>query len=326
MTVAALFSLSACNYAVKIPDPVATGNKEQIISEKNFTRILETTKNALATADKTLDSNALGERIGAVARVQRSAQYALKKNMGDKYHLPSLIIDSKTTPITAGTDFPRVIGNVNQPNEQQNFQTLNLWVQENARMPYALWGQTYLFPDVKIPKLKAKLTDTKTIRQAEKYVADPAKILPAYVAYLNSGENKDPKFNSGDPIYTQIKQQREQLRSALGELAGVDTISSPADFGYQMLPTEDGGAIFVGAIRYDVVVTRSKEGAILRLKGEIGALASGKADSQIDVKKKLTASYSILASFYLPPKSATDKTIQVTGATAPTLVSVTNEE
>ncbi|XCB30669.1 hypothetical protein RQN30_04625 [Arcanobacterium hippocoleae] len=189
-------------------------------------------------------------------------------------------------PISAGTEFPRVAASVNQPTEKQNFQTMSIWVQESARAAYTLWGQTYLFPDLKIPKLKSNLTDVKTIRKAEKYLTDPAQLLNSYTAYLNSGEQKEPKFNESDPIFTQIKEQREQLKNALGQLAAVQTGAAVGDKGFQLVPAEGGGAILTGEIKYNVVVERSDENATLRLKGEIGALASGSADQpQVDVKK-----------------------------------------
>lgn len=320
-------SLSACATSETLPTPSTTGITEPIVSKTNFAQVLQEAKTDLSAGDKALDANALGARIGGAARAQRSAQYALKKILGDKYELPAIVIDSDAAPISAGTDFPRVAASVNQPNDQQNFQTLSVWVQSSARAQYGLWGQTYLFPDLEIPKLKANLTDVKSIASADQYAADPTKVLAAYAEYLNSGEQKQIKFNADDPIFTQVKEQRTQLKNALGDLADVQTPAVPDEQGYQLIPTENGGAILTGALRYNVVVTRSKEDATLRLKGEIGALVAGKADqAQVDVKKKLTATYLLLASFYIPPKETKDGVVEVIGATAPTLLSVGNEE
>ena len=327
LTAVLTISLSACAPSEEVPAPTTAGITEPIVSETNFTKVLESAKADLAAGDKALDAKVLGARIAGAARAQRSAQYKLKQILGDKYELPAIVIDPKATPITAGTDFPRTAASVNEPNQQQNFQTLSIWVQDSPRAQYTLWGQTYLFPDLQIPKLKANLTDVKTIAGAEKYASDPDGVLVAYTEYLNSGEQKQVKFVADDPIFTQVKEQRAQLKSALGELAEVQTPAAPDETGYKLIPTEDGGAIITGAIKYSVMVTRSKDDATLRLKGEIGALGSGKADdAQIDVKQKLTASYSLLASFYLPPRDAKDATVQVIGATAPTLISVGNEE
>ncbi|WP_353065006.1 hypothetical protein [Arcanobacterium hippocoleae] len=326
LTATAIFSMSACAQNTHFPEPVAAGIAEPIVNTGNFAKILSGAKQELNAADAALDANLLGKRINGVMKFQRSGQYQLKKILGDKYLLPAVIIDSDAVPISAGTEFPRITGNVNQPGKTQNFQTLSIWVQENARAPYQLWGQTYLFPDLKIPKLESKLTDTKSILDPAKYVAAPQELVSAYTAYLNSGTPGTPKFNEADPIFTQIKSQREQLTAALGELAQVETPAIASEQGFKMVPTADGGAILSGAIQYNVIVTRAKENATLRLKGEIGALAAQNgANPQVDVKTKLTASYSLLASFYLPPKNAKSKVVQVIGATAPTLISVTNE-
>ncbi|MDY5584176.1 MAG: hypothetical protein SPG61_00075, partial [Arcanobacterium sp.] len=204
-------------------------------------------------------------------------------------------------------------------------QTLNVWTQGSARENYKLWGQAYLFPGLELPALKSNLDDTAGYPEVDlaKYAADPSALLDNYAKFLNGAESK-VKFAENDAIQEQIKTQKDRLTKAVSDLAAVSINSTASKNGYKVIPTEDNGFIVVGEIDYQLSVDRKDEEATLRLRGEIGALGTGKADGVLDVKKKLTAKYSLLTAFYVPAAGA-DAKVQVIGAASPTLLAVTNE-
>ncbi|MDY5584482.1 MAG: hypothetical protein SPG61_01635 [Arcanobacterium sp.] len=317
--------LSACASEAALPKPVIDRSVETIVDEAKFADLLTSVKKSVEAADSANTVKELGANVAGPIRTQREAQYKLKSILGDSYKLPSIVIDPEATLIASGTAYPRTVATIAAPTGDQNFQTLNVWNQASVRENYKLWGQAYLFPGLDLPALKSNLDDTAGYPEVDvaKYAADPAALLENYAQYLNGAEAK-VKFAEDDAILTQITAQKDRLTKAVADLATVSIKSAASKNGFKVIPTEDNGLIVVGEVDYQLSVDRQDEEATLRLRGEIGALGTGKADGVLDVKKKLTAKYSLLTAFYVPA-AGSDAQVQVIGAASPTLLSVTNE-
>lgn len=311
----------------EVPQPKAKTVAEEIVSAESYAEYVKTAAEGLKTADAAKNSSKLGARFGAPMVAMRAANYKLQAIYGTSYKMPALVLDEKATPVVSGTSFPRTLATVTQPTADVNFPTLSIWKQANARANYQLWGQTFLLPGLDIPALKGQLADGDSAQAADAttLLADPAQVLKQYVTYSNSGKMGAVKFNADDEVYKQIAAQRTALKEAVGDLATVATSTAAGKNGYVVAPTENGGVVLMGELAYAVTVTRKDADSTLRLGNQIAALVNKKAEGTVDVKKKLSASYQMLLTFYIPPKSAGGE-VQVIGATSPILTNVTNAE
>ncbi|WP_124055234.1 hypothetical protein [Arcanobacterium ihumii] len=326
--VTAMLALSACSANLEPPAPSASKAVEIIISEDSYKKIAGEVKKNVAEADAALDVNKLGNRFGEPIRQYREARYRLKKILGDGYKMPPVVVDEKAVPVSSGAAFPRTLMTVAAPTEQQNLPSLTVWSQTDARAQYQLWGQVQIFPDAQAPKLKASLSNQtgKLVDDPTKFAVDPNSVINGYVEYNKSRQITSIPFSAGDPLFTQISKQQDSLAQAIADNGTVQTNFAPGSHGIQAVSTEDGGLLIVNEMAYSLYLNKTKPGAIVKLRSDIGAMFSQDANNAVvDVDKPVVAQYSVLVAFYVPPKDAKDKTVKVLGASVPTLLAVTKE-
>ncbi|MFC5369784.1 hypothetical protein [Arcanobacterium bovis] len=325
---ASALMLSACASQTEPPAPASAKVAEAVVAKETFSKIAAEVNKNIAEADAAADANKLGARIGDRLRRDRDARYRLKRVLGNSYNIPPVVVDEKAVPVSSGAAFPRTIMAVAAPNNQQNLPSLTIWNQLNARDQYHLWGQVQIFPGVQAPKLKASLTNQtgKLTDDPKKYAVDPNAVINAYVEYNKSRQLTTVPFSAGDPLFTQISKQQDNLAQTIGDNGTVQTHFAAGPEPVQAVATEDGGILIVNELAYSVYVAKTKEGATLKLRGDIGAMFSQDANNAIvDVDKPVVAQYSALIAFYVPPQNAQDKTVKVLGASVPTLLSVSKE-
>ncbi|MBM7825825.1 hypothetical protein JOD55_001652 [Arcanobacterium pluranimalium] len=320
--------LSACTSQAQPPAPSSVKVAETVVANETFNKIAAEVKKNIAEADAATDANKLGGRVSDPIRQYRDAHYRLKRVLGDAYKIPPIVIDDKAVPVASGAAFPRTVMTVAPANNVQNLPSLTIWTQVNARAQYQLWGQVQIFPDIQAPKLKASLTNQtgKLTDDPKKYAADPNTLINAYVEYNKSRQLTSVPFSAGDPLFSQISKQQDKLAQTIADNGMVQTNFAAGSHGIQAVATEDGGLLVVNELAYSVYVSKTKAGATLKLHREIGAMFSQDANNAVvDVDKPVTAQYSVLVAFYVPPQNAEDKTVKVLGASVPTLLAVSKE-
>ena len=319
-------TLTACASETTLPEPKVQKTAEYVFEQDKFTSIAKQAQTAIEKADTQLDKTLLQDRVAGLVLSQREAQYELKKIVGANYILPSIGISPDATIIASGKQFPRSLATITEPNDAQNFQTLQLWSLDAPREALKLWGQVYLFPGLDVPSLKSNLSNVAgySKNDAKKYLATPDEVSAAYVKYLTTGETAGTSFTADDNVYIAVKTQKDRFATAVADLGSVALQASARENVYRTVPTENGGMIALTEITYDLSVTRQDEEATLRLRGDIGAWAANESGAAVDVKDVLTATYGIQVAFYIPASGSKEK-VKVIGAGSPTLSAVSNE-
>lgn len=215
--------------------------------------------------------------VSPVLKAQREAEYNLAK-ITETTVPTSIALDPKEATMASGTAFPRTLMAVDVSKTPRGIGTIAVWQQASARQNYQLWYLIDMFPSP--PKIEIVNTQNSKEGYLEndpsQYAVDPATVLDAYAAYATSREMGDVAFNENDPLFTQTAKQASDLNQALNQLGEAKLAFSVPNQDIRAVSTKDGGLIVVGEVRYDMTVTRTKDGATLKLGSLIGALGEGK--------------------------------------------------
>ncbi|WP_311777395.1 hypothetical protein [Trueperella abortisuis] len=324
--VAVLTLLGGCTSEAAIPSPTSGNAAQVLVPDARYAQIAAVAEEGVAAADASLNADDLGSRVGGPAKTYRTAQLKLESLLGDSYSLDPLLVDANATPVSSGTAFPRTMMTVVPPRDGKNLTSLSVWSQDSARGNYYLWGDVSLFPGVDAPTIVSQLNDVVGFPNvdAADYAVDPNEVLAAYVAYNGTRTQQSIAFEAEDPLFRQIANQQDTFVQSLGDLGTAATDFSVGEAGLRGVSTDNGGLVIVGEMRYSIRITKTADGAKLRIGGQIGALHSGSGDNAtLEIDYQGVANYSTTVAFYVPPAGA-DGTVRVIGSAEPTLISVEN--
>lgn len=319
--------ISGCK-KTEVLQPVTTNAEEAIVTPEQYERIAQTTIDELEAADGALDASQLAQRLMDPILAQRTAQYKLK-SLKDDVEIGSIVIDPKATPLSSGTEFPRGLLSYSPPVEGQNQRTLTAWQQDSARSNYKLWGQVVLFPSADLPKITSALSSSQGYSQKDSgsYLADPSGVTAAYAQYLQTQELGEVKFKEGDELFSGLKSQLDSLKETIGDFGEVSLSVADSGVAPIVVNTSDGGAVVFGEIKYHTTYKTKNANRPIVLKETAEALMhSGdkeKTSVEIAENSPLTASYSVVVAFYVPPTAG--ENVQVIGASSNVLYSATVE-
>lgn len=323
---AGVLGLTGCAQDNSLPEPETATKTGNIISAQKYSELVDEVSEALSQADKNHDVDALGNRIAGPLLTQRKAEYSLASATEATAPTP-FALDPKEATMASGVAFPRTLMAIDVSKTPRGIGTIAVWQQATARENYQLWAAIDMFPSP--PKIEITNTQNDSkgylAMNADDFVTDPAGVLDAYASYANARQMGDVKFNEGDPLYEQTAKQASDLTAALNQLGEAKIAFSVPNKDIRAVSTKDGGIVMVGELRYDMTVTRTKDGATLKLGSLIGALSEGKKDGVITVDKPVVAQYSTSVAFYVPPKGSKEP-VHMIGGSVPALVSVTKAE
>ncbi|MEW6907213.1 hypothetical protein V3M66_06300 [Trueperella pyogenes] len=320
--------LGACAGEDALPRPASGKNPQVVVSAEKYSAIASAAQQGLNAANASLDPADLGDRVGGPAKTYRTAQLKLESLLGDSYELDPMLVDAEATPVSSGAAFPRTMMAVVPPRDGKNLTTLSVWSQDEPRANYHLWADVSLFPGVEAPTIVSKLNDADGFPHvdAADYAVNPNEVLPNYVAYNGSRTQQAIKFDTKDPLFTQIADQQDAFVRSLGDLGTATTDFSVGEAGLRGVATDNGGLVIVGEMLYTVRITKTVDRAALRIGGQIGALHHGNGDNAVlAIKHQAVANYATTVAFYVPPAGA-NATVRVIGSSEPTLISVENAE
>ncbi|VEI13775.1 hypothetical protein [Trueperella bialowiezensis] len=318
--------LAGCSSGDSVPSATSGNAAHEVIDAEKYTQIATEAKESIDAANASLDPESLTNRIGGPARTYRGAQLKLESLLGDSYSLDPMPVEVEAEPISSGSAFPRTMITAVAPRDGRNLSTLSVWSQNDPRSNYQLWADVELFPGVKVPDLVNQLNDKPGFPEVEAgdYAVDPSKVLEQYALYNGTRQQQQIVFTEGDPLFHQIAAQQDTFVQSLGDLGTAATNFAVGESGVRGVSTENGGLVIVGEMTYDVVITKTAEGATLRIGGEIGALhANSGENAMLEISHEGRARYATTVAFYVPP-AGQDAVVSVIGASKPTLISVEN--
>lgn len=331
---AAALALAGCSTSKGLPEPApATATARPALSEEQFTAVVSRISAAVTAADKAQDATMMGERATGPFLALRPAQYNYHKVLGDAYMVPAVTDSIQESVVSDAGSYPRVGMVVSGFQKDANLQSLNFYVQTNARTNWALWSSLALMPGATVPAVPAGEGGATVVGKDDGngMVASPAEALAGYASLMQSGDTKGLKFgdnassNSDDPLRTQVVETINTAQKAMDGVGSVTHSFTVGEDGPLALRTEDGGAIIVGALNYSTSMSVSDTSRTVTVGGEIGAMASNKAGGTVNIKGTLTTNYETLVAFHVPAAGAKNTTITLVAATSPIITGVQNQ-
>lgn len=326
LTLSAALALSACASQEEVPQPTSGDNPQVIMPDEKYAEIASEAEAGIAASNESLDAGDLTGRVGGPARSYRTAQLKLESLLGDNYDLAPMLVLTEGSPVSSGTAFPRTMMTVVPPRDGKNLATLSVWSQNGPRSNYHLWADVDLFGAANLPQIVSQLSDTPGFPEvdAADYAVDPHDVLIQYARYNGTREQQEIEFSPDDPLYTQIAAQQDAFVESLGDLGTAATDFGVGESGLRAVSTESGGLVVVGEMTYDVRITKTAEGATLRIGGHIGAMHEGDGEeAMLEIDNVGIANYATTVAFYVPP-AGENAVVQVIGSSQPTLISVEN--
>lgn len=296
------------------------GDDENASQSQRADQVLEGVSEALATAYDERSTSDVGDRIGGPAK---QALDVIFSNAG-RFQIEELTPVPTTDPDSTwstSANFPRVAMVFTENPETGSNDQLLVLSQSDGRENYKLWGYAGLVPaDLEI----TFATDTEAIAKdySQTIATSPMQGLDEYAARLQ-GDETDVTYDD-DALTASLHEERDSINESLGETGEATIAARALNHGPLSMATEDGGAVTMGALEYDVVIDRTTAGSTITVGDELAHWLNGEADSTYDVKGTLTSTYFVTIAFYIPPQGGGN--VQVIATSSPELTSVTDDE
>ncbi|MFC4555954.1 hypothetical protein [Georgenia faecalis] len=306
-----VLSLGACAGEVPQPDPdPVASTPAPVLDEDRIDRVLADIDETIAEADAALDPALLAERFSGPALAMREAEYRLAAASDGEYTPTPLTTDSQVEVVAATDTWPRTVLVVSHPPEGSNLPLLIALTQPDARSQYTVWLWTRLLPGVATPPTANPETgSTPLAGDAEGLRATPDETLAAYAETLNNPDSANAGLFAEDAYKTAYREELTTLAATIEAAGSVARTNEVIPGSVAALSTSDGGAIVVGALRSQLTLSRTVEGATLHAGGSIGTLLG---DDTI-VENAVDGVYDVTLAFHVPPADS-DEPIEVLGA------------
>ena len=321
-------SLAACGgNDAKLPKPkAATGVAYPAMSTERFGKVQKKVFTAISQADGSLNADALTARVTGPMKTIRSAQYKLKGILNDGYTLTELSTLTSRQGIAVSGDgsFPRLGFSVMEPVKGTTLPSFDVFLQSTARNNWALWGSLYVEAGATLPSVKVGKSGLELIGAESNggLAAGPAQTVAAYVQLNNTRSDAKGLTFANDKLRTQLAAAHDENAKSVSASGTVSTVfgSNPKEI--YSVRTEDGGALVVSEMGYNIQHSLTQPNGKITLTGIQGVMATGNASGSVNVTGTTTSSYTMLVAFHVPPANAKDKTIRLVGSSIPQLTSV----
>lgn len=339
LAIATTMVLGACSDADELPTPSVetpstsstegTDGTEEPSDDATITegegqsqradQVLEAISTALDQAYEERTTENIVERINGPARQTIEAEFANAERFGTEDLAPVPLTDAASTWSTSA-DFPRVAMVFTENPETGSNDQLVVLSQVNGRSNYKLWGYADLVPaeaDITFA------TDTDAIAKdsAEGLATSPLQALNEYADRLR-GDSTSVTYED-DALTSSLHAQRDSISDSLGETGTVSIDARALNHGPLSMATEDGGAVTMGSLEYDVSIDRTVSGSTITVGDELAQWMTGEADSSYDIQGTLTSTYYVTVAFYIPARG--EGNVQVIATSDPVLMNVTDD-
>jgi hypothetical protein len=191
---------------------------------------------------------------------------------------------------------------------QSSTYVLRVLSSATPRTPYGLWAEPTLLPGVTLPATAAATTGSVVVApDTPGLVATPREVLSKYASYLNDGARTTTSRPFRRSIFSdQLLQVLGQERSKLKAVATVSSKHSTTGTDPFAVRTLDGGALVIGRLQQEHVVTVKKGKGTVRYKDQnLAALAGGKKE----FTKQITRTAVEVLVFHVPPAGQGEITV-----------------
>ncbi|WP_054952472.1 LptM family lipoprotein [Flaviflexus massiliensis] len=282
-------------------------------------QVLEAIAASLDQAYEERTTENILERINGPARQVIEAEFANAERFGIEDLSPVPLTDADSTWSTSA-DFPRVAMVFTQNPDTGSNDQLVVLSQANGRSNYKLWGYADLVP-AEVDITFATDTDAIPGDSAEGLATSPLQAITEYAERLR-GDDTNVTFED-DALSSSLQAQRDSIAESLGETGNVTIDARALNHGPLSMATEDGGAVTMGALEYDVVIDRTTAGSTITVGDELARWMTGEADSTYDVQGTLTSTYYVTVAFYIPARG--EGNVHVIATADPVLTNVTDD-
>jgi len=290
---------------------VATGEDSRLpdVSEPQLSRILARVSEAVATADKDLNSDLAASRLVGPALEIRAANYTMRASDASVAALPSIPASPVTFVMPQATDtWPRYVVAVIQDVSDTTVPTTGLvLVQQSPRENYHVEYSLTLEPNAAVPEVAPATVGSAVVAPDSKLLLlEPDQLAAAYGDILLKGDASAYAGlfdGAADSLRAQIGlPYKDAKRAAIGDKASIEFTQVPGSGLPVSLATNDSGAIVTVSLNENETVRPTEAGAIVNAEGQTKVLA-GISTSGTGIE----STYGIQLSFYVPPLGSTEK-------------------
>ncbi|MFN8077129.1 MAG: hypothetical protein U0Q15_17145 [Kineosporiaceae bacterium] len=273
---ALLLGLTACGDQAARPAARQDPASFPAVTVDQASDVVEAVDEAVVAATTKRDVRLAGKRLTGPAADVFAAR--ARKDTALRRPLPQAA-PARTTRliVPAGSGWPRAVLAVSEV-AGVSTPVVRVLRSADARQPYALWGEPQMVPGATVPATAGADSGAPALPPtAGGLVLSPQDALARYAAVLTAEGSGRPAADAGrfsaDPLRTQTAAASAAERKAVAAVAGFGTAHTPVPASTLAWRTSDGGAIVVGEIRQQTVLTVKPGAGTLRLTGDAAALA-----------------------------------------------------
>lgn len=285
------------------------------VTENQFTRILEDTREVAASADESLDGDAASRRLGGPMLDARRTNYEVRSADGE---LPAatgipdgeieLLLPQQTET------WPRTVLAVVGWQDDTQTQAALMFEQASARTNYRLVYQTSLVSGVQLPPVASPTIGAASLPQDTPLLQQrPSQVTMAYADFLLRGQDSEYAawFADEDPLDAVIGRtfKDEQIAKPEFELSNLEWSAAEDEQPPLLLVTNDGGVLLATSYVEKQRTTPKEEGVTISAGAGAGIL-SGVEDSESGIETQ----YQVQLLLSIPPADAPEGArVQVVG-------------
>ncbi|WAC65643.1 hypothetical protein OVA14_09880 [Agrococcus sp. SL85] len=285
------------------------------VTENQFSRILEDTREVAASADEALDGDAASTRIGGPMLDARRTNYEVRAADGE---LPAatgipdgeieLLLPQQTET------WPRTVLAVVGWQDETQTQAALMFEQASARTNYRLVYQTSLVSGVQLPPVASPTIGAASLPQDTPLLQQrPSQVTMAYADFLLRGQDSEYAawFAEEDPLDAVIGRtfKDEQIAKPEFELSNLEWSAAEDEQPPLLLVTNDGGVLLATSYVETQRTTPKEEGVTISAGAGAGVL-SGVEDSESGIETQ----YQVQLLLSIPPADAPEGArVQVVG-------------
>lgn len=285
------------------------------VTENQFTRILEDTREVTAAADEALDGDAVAARLGGPMLDARRTNYEVRAADGELPAATGIPDGEIELLLPQQTEvWPRTVLAVVGWQDASQTQAALMFEQADARSNYRLVYQTSLVSGVQLPPVASPTIGAASLPQDTPLLQQrPSEVTTAYADFLLRGEESEYAswFAEEDPLDAVIGRsfKDEQMARPEFELSNLEWSAADDDQAPLMLVTNDGGVLLATSYRETQRATPKEEGVTISAGAGAGIL-TGVEESDTGIESV----YQVQLLLAIPPADAPEEArVQVVG-------------
>lgn len=286
------------------------------LTEHQFERVLESTRELVNQADEDLDILTAARRLGGPMLEARRTNYEIRSQSDEVEALPGIPDGEVQLLLPQQTEiWPRTVIAVVGWEDAARAQSALVFEQTNARQNYRVMYQTALASGVQLPAVASPTIGAASLPLDTPLLQRPAEdITMAYADVLLHGTESEYASwfqQEGDALREQIGKawKDEQRADPDLELTNLEWINGEDEQAPLMLVTNDGGALLASSFTETQRITPAEEG--VEVSASAGAaILTGVEESTTGIEQ----TYQIQVLFAVPAADAPEGAqIQVVG-------------